>query len=151
LEIAVRRFGIAALLVLGLFTAFGAFSSSAAYAQICPALHADDYAPVVDRHCGSWILQRMDHLNPRFGARGWQIDDHGKQFILVANYNKSAGKPNFEYMRTLDRALLVDGADLRVGKARPLAEDRVDADLEEAAVGLYLEEAYAESLGLLPH
>jgi hypothetical protein len=149
LEIAVRRFGVAAVLALGLFTAFGAFPSSAAYAQICPALHAADYAPVVDRRCGSWILQRMDHLNPRFGARGWQLDDHGKQFILVANYNKSGEKPNFEYFRTLDRALLVDGADLRVGKARPLTEDRTDADLEDAAVGLYLEEEYAESIGLL--
>jgi hypothetical protein len=146
----VRRFGVAAVLALGLFTGFGAFASSPAYAQICPALHAEDYAPVVDRRCGSWILQRMDHLNPRFGPRGWQVDDHGKQFILVANYNKSVGKPNFEYFRTVDRALLVDGADLRIGKARPLTEDRVDTDLEDAAVGLYLEQEYAESLGLLP-
>jgi hypothetical protein len=145
----VRRSGIAAVLVLGLFTAFGPLAPNTAHAQVCPSLFASDYAPVVDKGCGNWVLQRMDRVNPRFGAQGWQLDDHGKQYVLVANYNKSEGKPNFEYFQMLDRALLVDNADLRVGKARPLREDRVDRALEEAAVGLYLEQGYAESLGLL--
>jgi len=92
----------------------------------------------------------MDHVNPKFGSSGWQLDDHGKHFVLVANYNKSSGSSSSEYFQTIDRALLIDDADLRIGKARPLREDRTDPELESAAVGLYLEEGYAESIGALP-
>jgi hypothetical protein len=92
----------------------------------------------------------MDHVNPRFTSSGWQLDDHGKRYILVANYGKSAGTLNFEYYHALDRALLVDDADLRIGKARPLREDRVDTELESDSVGVYFEQGYAEALGLLP-
>jgi hypothetical protein len=146
----VRRSELGVVLACVLFVGLSVASSNVAYAQLCDALHADDYAPVVDKKCGQWVLQRMDRVNPKFGKSGWQIDDHGKRFILVANYNKSSGSPNFEYFQTIDRALLIDDADLRVGKARPLREDRTDPDLEEAAVGLYLEEQYAESIGALP-
>ena len=92
----------------------------------------------------------MDHVNPRFGPSGWQIDDHGKRYILVANYGKSAGTPNYEYFQVVDRALLIDDADLRIGKARPLREDRVDAALESDSVGVYFEQSYAEAMGMIP-
>ena len=139
----------AVALAFSLFMGFGVASSNVARAQLCEALHAEDYAPVVDKKCGQWMLQRMDHANPKFGPSGWQLDDHGKHFVLVGNYNTSSGSPNFEYFQTIDRALLVDDADLRIGKARPLREDRTDTDLEASAVGLYLEEGYAESIGAL--
>jgi hypothetical protein len=146
----VKRFGLACALACGLIIGLSLPSSTVAHAQVCASLHAADYAPVVDKKCGQWVLQRMDRYNPRFGSVGWQIDDHGKHYILVANYNKSSGSSNFEYFQTIDRALLVDDADLRVGKARPLREDRVDAELEDNAVGLYLEQGYAEAMGMLP-
>ena len=145
-----KRFGLALAFALGVAVGSSVLAATPALAQICPALHADDYAPVVNKKCGNWVLQRMTHVDPRFGSNGWQIDDHGKHYILVANYGKSAEKPNYEYFHALDRALLVDDADLRVGKARPLREDRVDVDLESDSVGVYFEQSYAEAMGLLP-
>ena len=145
-----RRFGLASAVALGILVGSSAWASTVAHAQVCRGLHAADYAPAVDKRCGNWVLQRMDHVNPTFGAAGWQIDDHGKHYILVSNYGKSSGNPNFEYFHLLDRLLLVEDADLRVGKARPLREDRVDAELESTDVGVYLEQGYAEAMGMLP-
>jgi hypothetical protein len=144
-----KRRWFVSLLVSGLIAGFGAVAAPPAYAQ-CAQLNAPDYAPVVDKRCGNWILQRMDQVNPRFGQAGWQIEDHGKRYILVGNYNRSSDSINKEYFELIDRALLIDGADLRVGKARPLREDRVDRDLEENALGVYLEQGYAESIGMMP-
>ena len=141
-----RRF----VLVCGLTALVGLSAPTAAHAQACPALHAPDYAPVIDKRCGNWILQRMDRVDPSFGPHGWQLDDQGKQYVLVANYGKStSGGLNRQYSLDLDRALLVDDADLRVGKARPIHDDRVDAELEASAVGLYLESSYASALRML--
>jgi len=145
-----RRFGLAGLLAANLVIGVSLFASTPAHAQQCPALHAGDYAPVVDKRCRNWILQRMDRINPHFGSAGWQLDDHGKRYILVANFGTASGGHGLEYHQIIDRALLVDDADLRVGKARPLREDRVDPELEADAVGLYLEQSYAEAMGMLP-
>ena len=145
-----KRFGLACAFAFGVAAGASVLVAGPAHAQVCPALHAEDYAPVVNKKCGNWVLQRMDHVNPTFGPLGWQIDDHGKRYILVENYGKSSGKPNFEYFHLLDRLLLVEDADLRVGKARPLREDRVDAEMESTDVGLYLEQGYAEAMGMLP-
>jgi hypothetical protein len=145
-----KRLRFVSLLVFGLVMGFSLVAAPPAQAQRCAQLHAPDYAPVVDKGCGNWILQRMDQVDPRFGPAGWQLDDHGKRYILVGNYNRSSGSINREYFELVDRALLIDNADLRVGKARPLREDRVDRDLEENALGLYLEQGYAESIGMLP-
>lgn len=145
-----KRFWFVSVLVTGLIVGYAALTPPPAHAQVCAQLHAPDYAPVVDKRCGMWILQRMDRVDPRFGPAGWQIDDHGKRYVLVGNYNKSSDSIDREYFELIDRALLVDNADLRVGKARPLRADRVDRDLEENALGVYLEQEYAESMGLLP-
>lgn len=145
------RVGLACAVTITLTVGTGLATSGVTHAQLCPGLHAKDYTPVVDKKCGNWLLQRMDHVNLRFTSAGWQLDNHGKRYILVANYRKSeSGGLNFEYYHLLDRALLVDDADLRIGKARPLREDRVDLDLENNAVGLYLEQGYAEAMGMLP-
>jgi hypothetical protein len=145
-----KRLWFVSLLAFGLIVGFGAVAAPPAHAQRCGELHAPDYAPVVDKRCRAWILQRMDQVDPRYGQAGWQLDDHGKRYILVGNYNRSSDSINKEYFELIDRALLVDNADLRVGKARPLREDRVDRDLEENALGVYLEQGYAESIGMLP-
>jgi hypothetical protein len=145
-----KRLRLVGLLIFGLIAGFGSVAAPPAHAQGCAQLHAPDYAPVVDKRCRAWILQRMDRVDPRFSPAGWQIDDHGKRYILVGNYNRTSDSINKEYFEIIDHALLIDGADLRVGKARPLREDRIDRDLEENAVGLYLEQGYAESIGMLP-
>jgi len=119
-----------------------------AHAQECNSLHAPDYAPVVDKSCSQWILQHMDRTQPTFGPSGWQIEDQGKRYILVANYTRNSGTLNLEYFQTVDRALLIDDADLRTGRARPLRADRVDEDLDRSSVGLYLEQSYAEAIGM---
>lgn len=145
-----KRFGLACAFAFGLLLGSSLLAATPAHAQLCPALHATGYAPVVNKKCGNWVLQRMDQVNPTFGPRGWQLDDRGKRYILVANYGKSSGTPNYEYFHVLDRLLLVEDADLRVGKARPLREDKVDAELESTDVGVYLEQSYAEAMGMLP-
>jgi len=145
-----RRLWFVSVMVSGLIAGFGSVAAPPAHAQRCATLDVPDYAPVVDKRCGAWGLQRMDHVDPRFGPAGWQLEDHGKRYILVGNYGQSSGSINREYFEIIDRALLKDDADLRVGKARPLREDRIDRDLEENAVGLYLEQGYAESIGMPP-
>lgn len=145
-----RSFGRACVLAFSLVVGSFWWAPIATHAQLCPSLHAEDYAPVVNKKCGNWVLQRMGHVNPTFGVHGWQLDDHGKRYILVGNYGKSSGNPNFEYFNLLDRLLLVEDADLRVGKARPLREDTIDAELDRTDVGVYLEQSYAEAMGMLP-